>query len=215
MSKPEISIKKGTKMKPLQESKVREDGTIVTLKNRRLVFANTKYEVFSDHLVDGNNVEVQDYLVVAPHSSRQDLITGVAVVPIFNGKIVLQRIHRHAVNRTQIEVPRGFVDSDEEPHHAALRELAEELGLKCELLSLIPLGFVTPEASTIAGRTALFAATSCEVSEMQLENELGLGASELLSMEDVQRLIETMELEDVTTVIALRRYFSWANGVAE
>jgi len=59
-------------------------------------------------------------------SQRSNLVTGVVVVPVRYGDILLLNCHRHPVGRRVFEVPRGFLDEDEEPFQAALEELTEE-----------------------------------------------------------------------------------------
>src|SRR6187399_2537768 len=133
----------------------------ITLKERRTVFENSKFRVFSDHIEDAQGNEIKDYLVVAPKVFALPLITGVAVVPVIGNSVVLVRMFRHAVNKVMLEVPRGFVDLDETPEQAALRELEEETGLVCRPERLVPLGMCMPEAGLIAAQVALFAALDC------------------------------------------------------
>jgi ADP-ribose pyrophosphatase len=163
--------------------------------------------VFQDHIADTRGTEVRDYLVVAPHTRRKDLITGISVLPVWNGRIVLLRTFRHAIGCVQLEVPRGFVDADEEPSAAALRELAEETGLHCTPDKLIGLGVCTPEGSTLSARIALFAATDCRPGEKVPEVELGLGACEYFSFPEALRMLREMSIEDVSTSLALHRFF--------
>ncbi len=60
-----------------------------------------------------------------------------------------------------LEAPKGFIEPDETPQQAALRELAEETGLSCPPANLIEFGTVAPEPGIIKGRLALFAALDC------------------------------------------------------
>lgn len=73
---------------------------------------------------------------------------GVAVLPIFENKIVLIRHFRHALRNTILEIPRGGIDQFATIEQTARQELAEEIGAKAG--ALIPLGF-------IFGSTNLFA----------------------------------------------------------
>jgi ADP-ribose pyrophosphatase YjhB (NUDIX family) len=179
----------------------------IRLRERRLAFENTRFRVYQDHIDDTQGAEVRDYLVVAPHTRREDLITGISVLPVQNGRIVLLKIFRHALGCAQLEVPRGFVDAGEEPSAAALRELAEETGLLCAPDKLVSLGLCAPEASTLSARVALFAATDCYPGEQTPEKELGLGAPESFSFPEALRMLREMSIEDVTTSLALHRFF--------
>jgi ADP-ribose pyrophosphatase YjhB (NUDIX family) len=179
----------------------------ITLKQRDLVLANARFQIFKDHIVDSQGAEVEDYLVVAPHTGRDDLITGISVLPVWNDRVALVRIFRHAIGRIQLEVPRGFVDMDEDPRAAALRELSEETGFDCAEDKLVSLGVCTPEGSTLAARIALFAATECQPGGSAPEEELGLGKCEFFTLPDALRMLREMSIEDVTTALALHRFF--------
>ena len=188
----------------------------IALKRRRLVFENTCFRVFSDHIAEPGGLEVKRFLVVAPHTDRQDLTTGVAVLPLWNGRVVLLRRFRHAVGGVVLEAPRGFLDQGEAPHQAALRELSEETGLICAPENLISLGFCMPEAGIIAARVALFAATKCSPGGRRDKEEIGLGERVDFSLHEAEQLLRDMTLEDVTTCVALHRLFSAPrNGLGE
>src|SRR3989344_768110 len=69
------------------------------LRQRSLACENVRFEVFLDDVENPNGEIVHDYLVVAPKVRTGNLITGVAVLPIVDGKIGLLRIYRHAIQR--------------------------------------------------------------------------------------------------------------------
>src|SRR5215510_6762774 len=85
-----------------------ENPSEVLLKRRRTVFENSKFLVHADHIADENGREVPDYLVVAPRIQVQDLITGVAVLPVYDGRVVLLKTFRHAVRSVVLETVSGF-----------------------------------------------------------------------------------------------------------
>jgi 8-oxo-dGTP pyrophosphatase MutT (NUDIX family) len=182
----------------------------IALKARRLAFQNARFKVFSDHIADARGSEVENYLVVAPHTQRADLIAGITVIPIWENTVVLVRMFRHAVRRFVLEAPRGFVDGAETPAEAALRELAEETGLVCAREDLLALGFCAPESSTISARIALFAALECRPMPTRDEQEIGLGARVRLPIAEVEKMMREMAFEDVTTALGLHRYFMLA-----
>ena len=183
------------------------DTPSITLKQRRVAFENSRFRVFSDHIVDSHGAEVRDYLVVSPHTGREDLITGISVLPVLKHGVVLLQIFRHAVGRVQLEVPRGFVDLGEDPRAAALRELSEETGLCCAPDKLISLGVCAPEGSTLAARVALFAATDCLPGDREKETELGIGGCVHLTWAEALLRLREMSIEDVTTCVAIHRFF--------
>lgn len=53
---------------------------------------------------------------------------GVGVLPLFEGRIVLLRVFRHAIGRFLLEIPRGSVEAGDGLEETVLREIAEEVG---------------------------------------------------------------------------------------
>ncbi len=85
-----------------------------------LVCENNRFFVFLDRVV--LSVEsVRDYLVVAPKRVAADLVTGLAVLPVVEGKVGLIKTC-HAIMGDSWEIPRGFVDSGQSVLDSALRE---------------------------------------------------------------------------------------------
>ncbi|MFB3826984.1 MAG: NUDIX hydrolase [Bryobacteraceae bacterium] len=174
-------------------------------KSRRAVFQNARFCVYADHIAQGA-AEVPDYLVVAPHTTREDLVTGVTVLPVRDGQVLLLRNSRVAVGRECLEAVRGFVDVGEDPRRAAVRELEEETGLVCSPGDLLELGFCMPEASTLACRLAIYAAPGCRSGGAREDNEIGLGEARWYTLAEAEALLPT--LEDVSTALALHRYLA-------
>jgi ADP-ribose pyrophosphatase len=182
------------------------DKSSVTLKRRQSVFGNSRFSVYSDHIVDGA-LEVKDFLVVAPHGQSPDLVTGVVVVPVRGDAIMLLKSYRHPISRHVWELPRGFREEAEEPSDAALRELTEETGLTCPREKLVDLGGFFPEPAVIRARVGLFAATACEDGGV-IEDELGIDDRLWYRREEVWRMLQTGEIEDGSSCVALYRYFA-------
>lgn len=178
----------------------------VTLKNRRIAATNSMWNIYFDHIADQRGNEVTDYLVIEGRQKREDLVTGVAILPVVDGRFVLLRSYRHALSREIWEFPRGFVDAGESPRQAALRELSEETSLQCRAEHVIPLGFYIPDAGTIAARCALFAAVRCQGVPRLPSDEIGLDALQVLDREALEKLIASNTIEDAGTLIAFYRY---------
>jgi ADP-ribose pyrophosphatase len=173
---------------------------------RSIACKNAKWNVFFDHISDGEN-EVVDYLVVEPSVKYENDITGIGTLPLKNGKIGLISVYRIAVKQVMWELPRGFIDPDEVPVTAAKRELIEETGLECSDENMIPLGTVVPESSTLAARMCLFAALDCSETSAVTFDEIGLGKIKYFSLAEIKQMVLSSEIEDASTCAALSRLF--------
>lgn len=67
---------------------------------------------------------------VAEREVVEHMAAACVVAMTADREVVLVRQYRHALGRFVLEVPAGGVDPVEEPEDAAVRELAEEVGLR-------------------------------------------------------------------------------------
>ena len=179
----------------------------VRIVSRRRVASNTKWHANFDHITDDFGNEVSDYLTLEPAAPLPECnISGVSVVPVIEGQVVLLHNYRHPIEAGGWEVVRGFIDADETPATAALRELTEETGLTTVEKNLLPLGFSAPEPSTIAGKSAMFAAIDCQSAEQRDMTEIGLGKPTRFDPSTILEMLNSFEIIYGSTEIALRRY---------
>jgi ADP-ribose pyrophosphatase YjhB (NUDIX family) len=181
----------------------------LVLRHRQRVFENRRFAVYSDGITDGA-LEVDDYLVVAPHTRRADLLAGVVVVPVQDGNILLLKNYRHAVGEHVWELPRGFLEEGEAPPVAALRELEEETGLVCLPERLMDLGWFYPEPGVLRARVGLFAATACRTEGVMRDEEMGIDARVWHTRARVQTMLRDGSIVEGSSSIALYRYFDAA-----
>lgn len=172
---------------------------------RRLACENSKFEVFFDHIEWADGQHVGDYLVVAPRSRSADLVTGVSVLPILEGKFGLIRVYRHAIRDHVWEVPRGFVDDGESALTSAVRELEEETGLTCRDEDMLSLGLIAPEAGTLAGRVQLFAALHCVRKRPFAPGEFGHQELRFFEPAEIAMMVANSEIQDPGTLVAYFR----------
>jgi ADP-ribose pyrophosphatase len=175
------------------------------LAKRRLACENSQFFVYFDDLTHHGH-HAQDYLVVAPKQVSADLVTGVAVLPIVDGKFGLLKIYRHAIQSDSWEIPRGFIDAGESDLTAALRELTEETGLSCDRSQIKSLGFVTPDAGVLAARVHVHVALGC--TRIQPYSALELGHREfcLFNPAEIEELIVSSDIQDPCTAISYYKY---------
>lgn len=102
-----------------------------TQRSHELIYDGKVLHVYKDKIWLPNGGEsMREYCI---HNG------AVAVVALTDkNEIVCVRQYRYAVGRVTLEIPAGKLDSvDEEPREAALRELREETGFRCEKLTHI------------------------------------------------------------------------------
>lgn len=184
-------------------------------KTRRLVCENNQFHIFFDELTLQGRATVRDYLVVAPKRIAADLVTGVAILPVYEGKVGLIRVYRHPIERYSWEIPRGFIDQQEASTGAASRELKEETGLHCKPEEIRSLGFITPDGGILAARVQLFAATNCAKARHYAPAEMGHRELQFFNFEEVEKMIFCSEVQDPSTVIAFFMYIRLRNQILD
>lgn len=99
---------------------------------RELKYQGAIVDMYTDtvELPDGKTAQ-WDYI-----EHRKGAAAVVAVLP--DGKLLMVRQYRNALERDTLEIPAGARNSKEEPHIAcAARELEEETGYRCENLEYL------------------------------------------------------------------------------
>ena len=188
-----------------EEKRIRDDDVPIRVVGRHLACENTKFFVYFDHVVDKAGSEVRDYLVVAPKNAEKDLVTGVAILSVIDGRVGLVRIYRPAIRAYSWEIPHGFVDEGESDNSSALRELLEETGLAAEPGHFSSLGYITPDAGVLAARVHLYLAEAGHAAQ-QSQRELGLREFRFFPFWAFEEMIGRSEIQDTFTLAAWCKY---------
>ena len=128
-----------------------------------------------------------------------------AVVPVTDdGKILMVRQYRNALDRYTLEIPAGALDAEDEPGiECASRELEEETGYRSENLErLITL------RTTVAfcnERIEVYVAKDLIPSKQHLDEDEFIDLK-AYSLEELKGKILTGEIEDAKTVASLMAY---------
>lgn len=69
---------------------------------------------------------------------------AVAVLAIHEGKMIVVEQYRKPLGRSQVEIPAGKLEPGEDIAEAAMRELEEETGYKCDEVRLISSFYTSP-----------------------------------------------------------------------
>ena len=165
--------------------------------NRELKYKGVIVDFYQDTMeIDGSHTAVWDFI---SHKG------AAAVVPVTeDGKILMVRQYRNALERYTLEIPAGALDEADEPGIVcAGRELEEETGYRCENLEwLITL------RTTVAfcnERIEVYVARNLIPSRQHLDEDefIDLHA---YTIEELKEKIFAGEIEDEKTVSALMAY---------
>lgn len=128
-------------------------------------------------------------------------LESVAILPRFEGRLVLLRHFRHGVRGWALEFPRGGGEAGITAEALARNELAEELG--AEALSLRPLGLVHPQNNLMATYLRLFFAELDRVGMPNLAE--GIAELRLVTVAELERLIDEDVLTDAISLALFTR----------
>ncbi len=175
----------------------------IEIKKRKLVAENQKFDIYFDHVFDPAGFEVPEYLVVQPKVMSDNMVTGVAILPIQNNSIGLINIYRPALRNYSLEIPHGFVEEGEENKKTAVRELMEETGITVN--NVKSLGYFTPDGGVLAARVHLYLATDCDYINRQTP-EVGLREFKFYSQSEFEQMVTTSKVQDAFTLAAWCKY---------
>lgn len=164
---------------------------------RELKFKGKIVDFYQDTMeIDGKHTVVWDFI---RHKG------AAAVVPVTeDGKILMVRQYRNALERYTLEIPAGALDREDEPGICcAGRELEEETGYRCENLEwLITL------RTTVAfcnERIEVFVARNLIPSSQNLDEDEFIDL-EAYTLDELKAKIFSGEIEDSKTIAALMSY---------
>lgn len=128
-----------------------------------------------------------------------------AVVPVTDdGKIIMVRQYRNAIDRETIEIPAGGLNTPEEAtKNAAARELEEETGYKTEELE-----FLLSIKTTVAfcnENIDIYVARNLQPSKQNLDEDEYINV-ETYSVNELCEMIYAGKIEDSKTVSAILAY---------
>ena len=172
--------------------------------NRELKFKGKIIDFYQDTIeVDGDHTVIWDFI---KHKG------AAAVVPVTeDGKILMVRQYRNALDRYTLEIPAGALDAEDEPGLAcASRELEEETGYGGGEWSELML--ISGNPSTTSNLTHCFLAKGVhKISSQHLDSTEDLSVC-LLTVEQVRQLLVSDKLRQALMAAPLWKYFAM-NGL--
>ena len=171
--------------------------------NRELKFKGSILEFYQDTMeINGDHTAVWDFI----HHKG-----AAAVVPVLeDGRILMVRQYRNALERETLEIPAGCRDSKtEDTAYCAAREMEEETGYRStnvkHLLSLRTTVAFCDEAVDI------FVATDLEVGTRHLDEAESIDV-EIYTLEELCDMIYEGKIQDGKTIAAIMAYAAAKKG---
>lgn len=150
----------------------------------------------------------EDTVIANGHEAHWDFIHhngAAAVVPVTSdGKLLMVRQYRNALDRYTLEIPAGALDSPDEPKiQCAYRELEEETGFRTEKLE-----FLISVNTTVAfcdEAIDIFVAKDLIPSKQNLDEDEYIEV-EAWSVKELEQLIYDGKITDGKTIAAILAY---------
>ena len=176
------------------------------MKNEELIALEEKC-ISSELIYDGKVVHLYVDRVSLPNGAQSVReyvrhIGAVAVLPLTDeGEVICVRQFRYAHGCIMTEIPAGKLDSKTEDHvEAALRELREETGARCEKLTYLGLYRSTP--AILDEKIDLYLAEGLTFGETDLDEDEFLNTVRIPLSELVDRVLAG-EITDGKTQVAI------------
>ncbi len=169
---------------------------IVRLK-RELVAKGHIFDYYHDTMqIPNGNVAVWDFI---QHKG------AAAILPVReDGKILMVRQFRNALDRDTLEIPAGGLNGPDEPTDvAAMRELEEETGYKCDRVELLL--SIRTAVAFCNEKIDIYLARDLQPSKQHLDEDEYIDV-EVYSVEELLDMIYAGIIQDSKTVSAILAY---------
>lgn len=165
---------------------------------REVVYKGAILEFCKDEIITpkGNKVK-WDYL---QHKG------AAAVIPVMDdGRILMVRQWRNAIDRFALEIPAGGKDSVDEPSkQCAARELEEETGYKSDRLEFLQT--IVPAIAYSGEKIDVYVAFELKKGKQHFDPDEDIEL-ELFSVEELVKMIMSNEINDSKTASAILTYY--------
>lgn len=159
-----------------------------------------KNYVFNGKILD---LKVDTVELINGEKAQREIVEhsgGSCVLVRRNGKILLVKQFRYAINKAIYEIPAGKLNKGENPLTTAIRELEEECGYKAKEVNL--LFKVYPSPGYTSEIIYVYEAKGLTKTKVHLDKDEFL-TSKWISQEKVKQMIEKGQINDAKTLIAL------------
>jgi ADP-ribose pyrophosphatase len=161
----------------------------------RLLLETSKFRVYERQYASGAGTHRKP-IVVHPGA--------ICVLPLLDdGRLVLIRNHRVAVDEELIELPAGTLEPGEEPLETARRELREETGYRASSWQFLTTFWMSP--GILQERMHLFLATGLVAGAPALDQGERIRTL-IVDWEEALRWVRDGEIQDAKTIAGLLFY---------
>ncbi|GKU79624.1 NUDIX hydrolase [Paenibacillus sp. L3-i20] len=123
-----------------------------------------------------------------------------AIIALVNGKLLVVDQYRKAIEKSQIEIPAGKLEEDEDPLIAAGRELEEETGYRAKKLKLVNSFYTASGFSN--QKLFLYFTDELEQGKQSFDEDEDLQV-EAITVEQADAYIATGRISDAKTIMAI------------
>jgi len=160
------------------------------------IYTSRIFKVVKKFITSKSGKQVERHIIVHPGA--------VVILPILSdGRIVLIRQHRIAVEENLVELPAGTIEPGEEPIITARRELMEETGYRANKLTPLLKFYTSP--GFIKEEMRLFKATGLTAGPTSQEDDEKIEPL-LADLPTAIKMIHSGEIRDAKTIIGLLWY---------
>ena len=150
----------------------------------------------------------EDTVIANGHKAYWDFIHhdgAAAVLPVTeDGKILMVRQYRNALERETLEIPAGGLNGREEPTDAAARrELEEETGFVCGRMELLNSIYTT--VAFCNEKIDIYLTTDLKPGKQHLDEDEYINV-EAYSLEELKQMIYQCRIQDSKTICAIMTY---------
>ncbi|MGC8496094.1 MAG: NUDIX hydrolase [Candidatus Micrarchaeia archaeon] len=130
---------------------------------------------------------------------------AIVVVPVINGRIILEKQYRPVIGKYIYELPAGHIRKGEKPINAVIREMKEETGYTPKKVKFMFKSFPAPGLTT--SMHYFFVATDMRIDKQKLDPDEIIDVV-LVDSKEAFNMLRKNKIKDSKTIAALLYYFA-------